>query len=60
MLTIRRMVSGRQSYTVLMLPPHEPKIIPTTEHEHAEILRIYKQDRRARDVSNDFTHFDLT
>ena len=59
MLVIRRLETRTQSYTVIMLPPAYRKVIPTDEYEHNEILRIYKQDRRYRDVLNDFTDYDI-
>lgn len=60
MLVIRRMVDRRRSYTAIFLPGEPPKVFPTSDHEHARILQIYKQDRRHRDVLNDFTEYDLT
>jgi hypothetical protein len=59
MLVIRRMVNRRGGFTVLLLPGEPPRIIPTSDHEHSRILKIYKQDRRHRDVLNDFTDYDL-
>ena len=44
---------------VISLPPDYRKVIPTDEHEYNEILRAYKQDRRTRDVLNDFTDYDI-
>lgn len=60
MLVIRRMVDRRRSYTAIFLRGEPPRIFPTSDHEHARILQIYKQDRRHRDVLNDFTEYDLT
>ena len=59
MLVIRRMVGRRESYTAIFLPGEPPRIFPTTDHEHARVLEIYKQDRRHKDVLNDFTDYDL-
>lgn len=59
MLVIRRMIDRRGSYTVLFLRDEPPQIFPTSEHEHARILQIYKQDRRYPDILNDFTDYDL-
>jgi hypothetical protein len=42
-----------------MLGPDYYRKFPTSIHEHNEILRLYKQDKRYRDVLNDFTDFDL-
>lgn len=60
MLVIRRMVSRRGGFTALFLPGEPARIFPTSDQEHARILQIYKQDRRHRDVLNDFTDFALT
>ncbi len=54
MLVIRRMVTRRQTFSVIMLPPDIHKIIPTTEQEHQRLLEIYKQDRPYEDIVNDF------
>lgn len=59
MLVIRRLDDGKRSYTALMLPGEPARVFPTTDHEHARILAIYKQDRRHEGVLNDFTDFDL-
>lgn len=59
MLVIRRMMDRRGSYTVLFLRGEPPRIVPTSDYEHARILEIYKQDRRHPDVLNDFTDYDL-
>ncbi|BET67343.1 hypothetical protein ASA1KI_22610 [Opitutales bacterium ASA1] len=59
MLVIRRLETREQGYTVLMLGPDYYRKFPTSIHEHNEILRLYKQDKRYRDVLNDFTDFDL-
>ncbi len=60
MMVIRRMVDRQRSYTAIFLPGEEPRIFPTTEHEHARILQIYKQDRLHQDIVNDFSEFDLS
>jgi hypothetical protein len=59
MLVIRRLVDRRRAYTGIFLPGEPPQIFPTTEHEHARILQIYKQDRRHEGVVNDFSEFGL-
>ena len=59
MLVIRPLETRSQGFTVIMLPPDYHKVIPTDEHQHNEILRIYKQDKRYLDVENDFTDYDL-
>lgn len=57
-LVIRRKVTREQSYTVLMLPGYH-KEWPTTEREHLEILKVFKQDRRYEDILNDFAEYGL-
>ena len=59
MLVIRRMVDRHRAYTVLMLPGEPPRIFPTSDHEHARVLQIYKQDRPYEGVHNDFTEFAI-
>ena len=59
MLVIRRLETREQGYTVFMLGPDYYRKIPTSRHEHNEILRLFKQDRRYKDIVNDFTDFDL-
>ena len=59
MLVIRRMVDRHRAYTVLMLPGEPPRIFPTSDHEHARVLQIYKQDRPHEGVHNDFTEFAI-
>lgn len=59
MLVIRRLVDRHRAYTGIFLPGEPPKIFPTSDHEHARILEIYKQDRRHEGILNDFTDYDL-
>ena len=59
MLVIRRLVDRRRAYTGLFLPGEPPKIFPTTDHEHARILQVYKQDRSYDGIVNDFSDYDL-
>ncbi len=54
MLVIRRLVDRHRAYTALLLPGEPAKVFPTSDHEHARILKIYKQDRPYPDVINDF------
>jgi len=60
MVVIRRLVDRRRAYTGIFLPGEPPKIFPTTDHEHARILEIYKQDRPHEGIVNDFTDFLLS
>ncbi len=55
MLVIRRLVDRRRAYTALLLPGEPPRVFPTSDHEHARILQIYKQDRPYDGILNDFT-----
>ena len=55
MLVIRRLVDRRRAYTALLLPGEPPRVFPTSDHEHARILQIYKQDRLYDGIVNDFT-----
>ncbi|MEY3775650.1 MAG: hypothetical protein RLZZ129_2430 [Verrucomicrobiota bacterium] len=59
MLVIRRLVDRRRAYTGIFLPGEPPQIFPTSEHEHARILQIYKQDRPHEGIVNDFSEFGL-
>jgi len=59
MLVVRRLVDRHRAYTGIFLPGEPPKIFPTSDYEHTRILEIFKQDRRHRDVLNDFTDFGL-
>jgi len=59
MLVIRRLVDRHRAYTGIFLPGEPPKIFPTSDHEHARILEIYKQDRRHPGILNDFTDYEL-
>jgi hypothetical protein len=58
MLVIRRLDDGKRSYTAMFLPGEEPRF-PTTDHEQARILQIFKQDKPYADVWNDFTEFQI-
>ena len=60
MLVIRRLVDRRRAYTGIFLPGEPPKIFPTTDHEHARILQVYKQDRSYDGIVNDFSEYGLT
>ena len=60
MIVIRRLVDRRRAYTGIFLPGVPPKVFPTSDHEHARILEIFKQDRRHPDVLNDFTDYDIS
>jgi hypothetical protein len=53
------MVDRQRAYTAILLPGEPPRIFPTSDHEHARILQIYKQDRPYEGICNDFTDFDL-
>ncbi len=59
MITIRRLVDRHRAYTGIFLPGVEPRIFPTSDYEHARILKIYLQDRPYEGIHNDFTEFAL-
>lgn len=59
MIVIRRLVDRHRAYTGIFLPGVAPKIFPTSDHEHARILEIYKQDRAHPGILNDFTDYAL-
>ncbi len=59
MIVIRRLVDRRRAYTGIFLPGEPPRIFPTSDHEHARILEIYKQDRPHEGIVNDFTDLSL-
>lgn len=53
------MVDSRKAYTAIFLPGAEPKVFPTTDNEHGRILQIFKQDRKYKDIINDFNEFNI-
>ena len=59
MLVIRRKISRNQSYTVFMMADYYREW-PTSDYEHQEILRIFKQDGPYQDVINDFSEYKLS
>ena len=59
MLVIRRLVDRQHAYTGIFLPGQPAKIFPTTDHEHARILQIYKQDRPYEGIHNDFSDYAI-
>jgi hypothetical protein len=54
MLVIRRLVDRQRAYTALLLPGEPAQIFPTSDHEHARILKLYLQDRPYPGIVNDF------
>tara|TARA_A100001515_G_scaffold135107_1_gene125787 strand:- start:67 stop:258 length:192 start_codon:yes stop_codon:yes gene_type:complete len=54
-VSIRRKVSRRQSYTVIMFDKDNIHEWPTNEHEHCEIMKIFKQDKPYEGIINDYT-----
>ena len=59
MLVIRRKVERDQSFTVFMLPGYF-KEWPTSDYEHQEILKVFKQDRPLNGIVNDFSEFGIS
>ncbi|MCH6254949.1 hypothetical protein MLD52_00195 [Puniceicoccaceae bacterium K14] len=58
MLVIRRKITREQAFTVFMLPGVY-KEWPTSDYEHQEILKLYKQDKLYRDIVNDFSEYRI-
>jgi len=58
MLVIRRKVERQRAFTVLMLPGYYREW-PTSDYEHHEILKIFKQDRPYEGIVNDFSEYGL-
>ena len=58
MLLVRRKVTRSGAFTVLMLPDYYREW-PTSEREHQDILKIFKQDGHYKDIVNDFSEFRL-
>lgn len=59
MVVIRRLIDRQRAYTAIFLKGEPAKIFPTTDHEHARILQIYKQDRPYDGIWNDFAEYGL-
>ena len=59
MLVIRRKVDRFQAYTVLMLPGGYYREWPTSDYEHHEILKVFKQDQPYEGIVNDFSEYGL-
>ena len=57
-LVIRRKVTRKKSYTVFMLPDYSEEW-PTSEYEHQEILRLFKQDQPYDGIHNDFSDYRI-
>jgi len=57
-LVIRRKVTRMKSYTVFMLPGYNEEW-PTSEYEHQEILRLFKQDQPYDGIHNDFSDYRI-
>jgi len=55
---IRRKVTRDQAYTVFMLPGYNEEW-PTSDYEHKEILRLFKQDQPYEGIVNDFTDYRI-
>ena len=59
MIVIRRMVDRHRAYTAILLPGEPPRIFPSSDHEHARVLQIFKQDRAHEGIDNDFSDYAL-
>ena len=59
MIVIRRLVDRQRAYTGIFLRGEPPRIFPTSDHEHARILSIFKQERHHEGIHNDFSDYAL-
>jgi hypothetical protein len=48
-----------RAYTGIFLKGEPPRIFPTSDHEHARILQIFKQDRAYEGILNDFSEYAI-
>jgi hypothetical protein len=55
-VSIRRRVTRRQGYTVIVFDKDHIYNWPTSIREHNEILKLYKQDRSHPGIHNDHAH----
>jgi hypothetical protein len=55
MVSIRRRRTRNQSYTVIVFDKNNIHQWPTNEHEHCEIMKIFKQDKPYEGIINDYT-----
>jgi hypothetical protein len=58
-IVIRRLTDRHRAYTGIFLPGEPARVFPTSDHEHARILEIYKQDRPHPGIVNDFSSLAL-
>ena len=55
MVSIRRKRGFKKSYTVIVFDKYNIHEWPTNEHEHNEIMKIFKQDKPYEGIINDYT-----
>jgi len=55
MVSIRRKRTRTQSYTVITFDKNNRHVWPTNEHEHHEIMKIFKQDKPYEGIINDYS-----
>ncbi len=58
MLVIRRKVTRDLASTVFMLPGYNKEWV-TSEYEHHEILRLFKQDQPYEGIANDYSDYRI-
>ena len=56
-VVIRRRRGFSKSYTVITFDKDNIHEWPTTEHEHHEIMKIFKQDKPYDGIINDYTRY---
>ena len=57
MVSIRRKRTFSQSFTVIIFDKYNRYEWPTSEYEHGEIMKIFKQDKPYEGILNDFTTY---
>lgn len=55
MVSIRRKHKRDQGYTVIVFDKDNVHEWPTSDHEHHEIMKIFKQDKYYEGIINDYT-----
>ena len=55
MVSIRRKRTFSKSFTVIKFDKYNVYEWPTSEYEHGEIMKIFKQDKPYDGIINDFT-----
>tara|TARA_B100001564_G_C20116467_1_gene435991 strand:+ start:349 stop:540 length:192 start_codon:yes stop_codon:yes gene_type:complete len=56
-VVIRRKVTSTKSFTVIVFDKDHTHQWPTNDHEHAEIEKIFMQDKPYDGIINDYTRY---